>query len=218
MTPGIQSRRHAWTRSIVIGIAASVLATSLLAVGCHDQGDSQQAVVVTQENLAERTGDAKEEARPKVDAAAKAATSDEAPPNVDRPVTRADLERYMKVFSNERNWTFGERTPGELAGTWTPEDDSKASRVFNVDGVDGAYSETSFGLTVTGIYAVSENGKVVGVASGGGIFLGTHARLQDGVLVGPKGPNPNLTWRRHAPAPAGSRDCDALNRPLARGG
>ena len=102
----------------------------------------------------------------------------------------------MKSFRDEKNWTHGERTPGELAGIWTPDDGSDKQMIFEVDGMPGTYAERFQGRVVNGIYAISESGKVVAVARGGGISIGSHTRLQDNVLMGPHGPRPLVHWRR----------------------
>ncbi|MFO0905044.1 MAG: hypothetical protein U0939_18710 [Pirellulales bacterium] len=186
----ILTPRRGFAGTVVLGIAFS-----LLAVGCDQRASAPQPVVATRPKLAEHSSADQQQAKQ----GERAKTASDAGPIDASPATRADLEEYLKRFKAEQNWTFGERTPGELSGTWTPDDRSDARRTFNVDGVDGTYSETSFGLTVHGVYAVSEQGKVVAVGRGGGVSLGTHAQLQGGQLVGPKGPAPKMTWSRHEP-------------------
>jgi hypothetical protein len=52
-----------------------------------------------------------------------------------------------------------------------------------------------------GVYAVSENNRVVCFSKWNGIGLGAHFTLVGETLTGPLGPNPAAQWQRIAPVP-----------------
>lgn len=113
-----------------------------------------------------------------------------------RPVTRLDLDTYIARFKDTSAWHYGERTPGELAGTWTAVDGDGHRIMF---GADGSFSEDFNGNLTTGLYAISENGRIVAFSKWNGIRLGAHYTLDGDLIVGPKGPQPKAKWSRTAP-------------------
>ena len=108
-------------------------------------------------------------------------------------VTRADLDQYMANFEGESGWIYGERTEGELVGTWISVDGDGDRVVF---GADGSFSEDFIGKMTTGLYAISDTGKIVAFSESGGVSLGSHFQLDGETITGPKGPNPSAEWRR----------------------
>lgn len=109
---------------------------------------------------------------------------------------RADLDNYKSIFKGQTGWTYGERTPGELAGTWRSVDQNRHGLVFDVDGVPGTFSEDFAGTMTVGLYAISSTGKIVTVSSAKGASLGSHFQLNGDTITGPRGPDPSVEFRR----------------------
>ena len=117
------------------------------------------------------------------------------------PATRAELDAFLAKFRSDKNWTYGEAEPGQLAGSWVDVESGGNEIVFDVDGVSGSYAQ-QFGEDMTaGHYAVSENNRVVCFSKWNGIGLGAHFTLVGDTLTGPRGPNPTAQWKRKFPAP-----------------
>ena len=117
------------------------------------------------------------------------------------PATRSELDRYLGKFRSEKNWTYGERQPAQLSGTWVALDSDGNRVVFDVDGVPGTFGQDFAGNMTAGVYAVSENNRVVCFSKWNGIGLGAHFTLVGETLTGPLGPNPAAQWQRIAPVP-----------------
>lgn len=113
------------------------------------------------------------------------------------PATREQLDSYLAIFTSATNWTYGERTPGELAGTWVLADGGGHRIIFDVDGRPGTFSEELVnGKMTAGIYAVSDQGHIAAVSKGDGISLGSHFKFDGQFISGPRGPNPSVRWQR----------------------
>lgn len=108
-------------------------------------------------------------------------------------VTREELEVQMERHGLNTQWHFGERVPGELAGTWRTVNRGEHPIVF---GADGTYSEDFNGQMTKGLYAVSATGRVVAFSKWNGIGLGAHYQFDGITLTGPQGPNPSERWAR----------------------
>ena len=117
------------------------------------------------------------------------------------PATRSELDRYLAKFRSEKNWTYGERQPDQLSGTWVALESGGNRVVFDVDGVPGTFGQDFAGNMTAGVYAVSENNRVVCFSKWNGIGLGAHFTLVGETLTGPLGPNPAAQWQRIAPVP-----------------
>ena len=114
----------------------------------------------------------------------------------EQKITKNDLESRLKTFNQDRNWTFGERSPGQLSGVWEATDGTRHVLRFNIEGRDGTYSCDFNGRRATGLYAVSEDLRIVCLAQSGGVRLGEHYRLKGELIVGPRGPLPKAQWKR----------------------
>lgn len=107
---------------------------------------------------------------------------------------RGDLEKWLQRFNDNTRWRYGERCPGELAGVWMPVDGSAAPLVF---GADGSFSEAFNGRMVSGLYAISETGRIATFCrSSNGGALGSHFQFDGCTIKGPKGPDPEAAWTR----------------------
>ena len=114
----------------------------------------------------------------------------------EQEITKSDLQSRLKTFKQERNWTFGERSPGQLSGVWEATDGTGHVLRFNIEGRDGTYSCDFNGRRATGLYAVSEDLRIVCLVQSGGVRLGEHYRLQGELIIGPRGPLPKAQWKR----------------------
>ena len=112
------------------------------------------------------------------------------------PATREDLDKYLANFGDATNWSYGERTPGELAGTWVSVDDGGHRVVFDANGCQGAFSEDFNGNMTAGLYAVSPDGRIVAFSKWNGIGLGSRFKFEGQTITGPRGPNPSAQWKR----------------------
>jgi len=120
----------------------------------------------------------------------------------DRLSAREELQSYLDVFEDETNWTYNERKPGELKGQWRTVDRNDSMLEFNINGVEGTFSNDFNGNRAIGVYAVSETGRVVCYSSWNDIGLRTHFKLERGLLIGSRGPSPRVQWRRTDPVPS----------------
>lgn len=114
-------------------------------------------------------------------------------------ISRQDLDEYLAQFGNATGWTYGERSPGELAGTWASLDGDGHQLVFNAGGSEGAFSESFNGKMTSGLYAISPEGKIVAFSKSNDVGVGSHFKLAGETIIGPKGPNPNAQWQRVDP-------------------
>jgi len=105
-------------------------------------------------------------------------------------VTRVHLDDWIARFDDQSNWNYGERTDGELAGTWASVDGDGNRIVF---GANGSFSTNFVGNMNSGLYAISDMGRIVAVATPGGSY---HYWFDGKTITGPKGPNPNAQWKR----------------------
>lgn len=112
------------------------------------------------------------------------------------PATREELDSYLSGFGNAGSWNYGERVIGELAGTWISTDGDGHKIVFNENGKDGSFSEDFNGAMSKGVYAISNNGKIVAYSKSGGVGIGSHFQFDGKIITGPKGPNPSASWER----------------------
>lgn len=113
------------------------------------------------------------------------------------PASREQLDSYLAIFTSATNWTYGERTPGELAGTWVLENGGGHRIIFDVDGRPGTFSEELVnGKLTAGVYAVSDQGHIAAVSKGDGISLGSHFKFDGQFISGPRGPSPSVRWKR----------------------
>lgn len=103
------------------------------------------------------------------------------------------LESLIERYTDETEWTRGERTEGELAGTWQATDGSKAIVVFEAD---GDFRETFAHGMAEGKFAISKGGQIVAYSRSDVASLTSHFRLEGNQLIGPKGPNPQHVWVR----------------------
>jgi len=108
-------------------------------------------------------------------------------------VTRQDLDAWIARLNDTSTWHYGERTEGELAGLWTSVDGDRHPMVF---GADGSFSEDFNGNMTTGLYAISDKGRIVAVSKWKGIGCSSHFRFDGKTITGPKGPRPNVQWKR----------------------
>ncbi|MGB0596530.1 MAG: hypothetical protein ACPGLY_07575 [Rubripirellula sp.] len=108
-------------------------------------------------------------------------------------VTREDLDQKLARLSNVSGWHYGERTPGELAGTWVLADGDGAPLVF---GANGSFRQDFNGHLTTGLYAISDSGRIVTFSKWNDIGLGSHFWFDGKTIIGPKGPLPKVEWVR----------------------
>ncbi|MBC8876836.1 MAG: hypothetical protein H8E44_46000 [Planctomycetes bacterium] len=108
-------------------------------------------------------------------------------------VTRQDLDAWIARFDDTSIWHYGERTDGELAGLWTSVDANRHRIVF---GADGSFSEDFLDNMTTGLYAISDKGRIAAVSKWKGIGCSGHFWFDGKTITGPKGPNPKVRWER----------------------
>ncbi|MEM8732949.1 MAG: hypothetical protein AAGG44_01915 [Planctomycetota bacterium] len=116
--------------------------------------------------------------------------------------SRQDLDVYLRRFRSDFPWTYSERKQGELSGRWFPKNGDDDYVEFETGGKKGAFATLFAGQTAIGCYAISPQGKVVAYAKalvdGEVAGIGVHFELENGRLIGPKGPNPQAVWIRQA--------------------
>lgn len=86
----------------------------------------------------------------------------------------------------------------EVVGKWASQDDDKEPLVFEKDGTFkcGFIKDKGEWVMATGTYTISADGKIKARAKHGGASLSLHYTLKDGVIQGPRGPNPLVQWRK----------------------
>ena len=86
----------------------------------------------------------------------------------------------------------------DIVGTWHSQDDDKEPLVFEKDGTFkcGFVKEKGEWVMAVGTYTISDDGKIDAKAKQGGTTLGLHYTLKDGVIFGPRGPNPKVEWKK----------------------
>ncbi|MEZ6107039.1 MAG: hypothetical protein R3B96_13205 [Pirellulaceae bacterium] len=155
--------------------------------GCSPPSPANSVANNTQtQSSGERTRDSSEQGS--------AVAEDSAIPTT--PPTQADLTAQLSRFQVQPPWTYGERTAGELAGSWVSDDAEGDLVEFDLDGKSGTFSEDLGGKRTIGLYAISADGVIVTISRSGDVSLSSHFRLNGDQLSGPRGPNPNVTWRR----------------------
>ena len=91
-----------------------------------------------------------------------------------------------------------EKVPEGLIGTWQSQDAEKHPLVFEKDGtfkygeekVDGEWK------LIAGTYTIDATGKITGELRLGGAVFRPWYKYKDGVLTGPRGPKPTVTWKK----------------------
>ena len=113
---------------------------------------------------------------------------------VDRsPATRKDLDNFIGKSRTTATWHYRERAEGELAGTWISTDGNGHILVF---GAGGEFSRSFSNNMTTGLFAVSDEGRIMAFSKWDGIGLGSHYRFDGKTITGPQGPNPLVRWVR----------------------
>lgn len=110
--------------------------------------------------------------------------------------SREEFEDYIAKFVDVTNWTYGERTPGELAGKWISEDGDGHYLVFDVNAEGGTFGQEFNGHMTSGYYAISDDGQIAAFSKWNGIGIGSRFRLKGDTITGAKGPNPSARWMR----------------------
>ena len=109
---------------------------------------------------------------------------------------RDELDAYLEKHRIESDWTYGERTPGELRGSWATVDRSDSLIIFDLNGQAGVFSQDFNGHRSVGLYAVSRDGQIIGYSKWNDIGRGSRWKIEGVELVGPRGPSPKVRWRR----------------------
>lgn len=113
--------------------------------------------------------------------------------SVGSQITHEDLAIAIARSNDQSTWYNGERTVGELAGTWTAVDGSGHPLVFRTD---GSFSQELAGKMTEGVFAISEKGQILTYSKRTGIGLRSHFRFDGKTIWGPRGPLPNAEWKR----------------------
>ncbi len=108
-------------------------------------------------------------------------------------ITHADLAQAIAKSKDRSTWHDGERTVGELAGTWTAADGSGHALVF---GADGSFGQEFAGDMTEGVYSISDKGRILTYSHRRGVGLRSHFRFDGKVIRGPRGPVPSAEWKR----------------------
>ncbi len=109
---------------------------------------------------------------------------------------RDELDAYLEKNRIESGWTYGERSPRELRGSWATVDRSDSLIIFDLNGQAGVFSQDFNGHRSVGLYAVSRDGQIIGYSKWNGIGLRSRWKIEGLELVGPRGPSPKVRWRR----------------------
>jgi len=109
------------------------------------------------------------------------------------PITHADLAQSIAKSKDRSTWHNGERTVGELAGMWTAVNGSGHLLVFMAD---GGFSEDLAGNMTEGVYAISDEGRILTYSKANGVGLRSHFRFDGNTIRGPLGPSPLVEWKR----------------------
>ncbi len=91
-----------------------------------------------------------------------------------------------------------EEKPEGLAGKWVSQNQEKHPLVFEANGTFKYGYEMKNGewVLVTGKYTIDAKGKITGEIHHKGVIFRPWYLLKDGVLQGPRGPNPRVVWRK----------------------
>jgi hypothetical protein len=119
-------------------------------------------------------------------------------PTRENTVSLEELKADIADFEDTSKWYFGNRPDGEPVGTWLSQDEDEEPLVFEKDGSFkcGFLWSQGRGIYSTGKYAISENGLIVAVAKHKGGRLGLFYHLQDGKIIGSRGPTPLVEWKK----------------------
>ncbi len=127
----------------------------------------------------------------------------------EKPITHSDLAQFIARSKDQSMWHSGERTVGELVGTWVAVDGSGHPLVFRAD---GSFSEELGGNMTEGVYSISDAGRIFTYSKSNGVRIGSHFRFDGKTLRGPRGPKPLAEWTRAssltAPADEKSRNVE----------
>jgi len=90
------------------------------------------------------------------------------------------------------------RTLEELPGRWLSQDADQEPLVFEKDGAFqcGFVKEKGKWVNATGTYVLTGDGKIATKAEHAGSTIFQTFTLKDGVLTGPRGPNPKVEWKK----------------------
>lgn len=113
--------------------------------------------------------------------------------SAERKITHADLAGDIAKSKDNSQWHNGERTDGELVGTWTAADGTGHPLIFRAD---GSFSEDLAGRMTQGVYSISDNGRILTYSRANGVGLRSHFTLQRDTIRGPRGPKPSAIWKR----------------------
>ncbi len=114
------------------------------------------------------------------------------------PVSMEELKAAIARHKDTSTWHYGERPDGYPTGTWLSEDEDQEPLVFEKDGTFkcGFVWRKGAGSYASGRYAISENGLIVAVAKHNGVRIGPFYHLKAGTLIGSRGPNPRVEWKK----------------------
>jgi uncharacterized protein (TIGR03066 family) len=86
----------------------------------------------------------------------------------------------------------------EVIGRWVSQDAAKEPLVFGKDGKFecGFVKKEGKWLMAVGKYTIAADGKIKAEAEHGGVKLGLHMTLKDGVIYMPRGPNPRVAYKK----------------------
>lgn len=182
-------RVHQFFRLLALG--------SLCCLGCQDQpppamdvlSGNQASVIRQQSKVSEQSEDSEQSGARNAGTGAVDVVNE----NDGIDVTREDLDQKLARFRNISGWHYGERTTGELAGTWVLADGGGARLVF---GANGSFRQDFNGHMTTGLYAISDSGRIVAFSKWNDIGLGSHFWFDGKTIVGPRGPLPKVEWVR----------------------
>jgi uncharacterized protein (TIGR03066 family) len=91
-----------------------------------------------------------------------------------------------------------EKVPESLIGTWHSQDEEKHPLVFEKDGTFhyGWKKNGDDWVMATGTFAIDAAGKVTAEVKHDGVVFRPWYKFKDGVLTGPRGPKPTVTWKK----------------------
>ena len=157
----------------------------VICIGCGTEGPRSD-----QNTSAGRTSSARNQATVQENAGRKAVARQA----VDRsPATRQDLDDFIGKSGMTATWHYGERTAGELAGTWISTDGNGYLLVF---GANGQFLQSFTDNMATGQFAVSDEGRIMAFSKWDGTGPGSHFWFDGQAITGPRGPNPLVRWVR----------------------
>jgi hypothetical protein len=115
-------------------------------------------------------------------------------------VSLDELKSEIARHRDTSKWYFGARPDGEPVGTWLSQDGDREPLTFEQDGSFkcGMVWRNGAGSLAAGRYAISEKGLIVAVAKhSSGARLGLFYHLDNGTIVGSRGPAPRVEWKRN---------------------